>query len=529
MILRENLHRNIFIGSLFLLAISIPVSVFLMSLSQFILYGNWILEGQFNEKWNRIKANKHVWIFMSIYVVHLLWLFPPQDYAYALNDLRIKLPLLLMPFFVVSSKPLENKTLKNILLIFTVSVFFASFITLYRWYNQEALNINDYRQLYPFISHIRYSLMIVFSIFILLYYSFINKEVKTYLRYIYIFVLIYLIFFMFVLRANTGIFIFIFLCFFIAIRFLLKSKLYLKLLIGIILISSIVFLFQYTNNIWKSFIRGMNEKPPKTSIYTQNGNLYMFYNDNKEIENGNRVWFYVAEKELEKSWNKISKIPYTGKNAKGNEIRFTLIRYLTSKNLTKDSFGCSKLTINDIKAIQNGIANYRYNEKWSLYAYIYSFLWQYYSYRYLGNVNGSSLFQRVEYLKTAFKIIENNFWLGVGTGNVKKAFDNKYIEINSPLDPKFRLRAHNQLVTFLLTFGIFGFLWVLFALVYPYLNNIDGDKYLQLIFFAIIIFSFFNEDTLETQAGLTFFVFFYILLSFGKEKITNRKSLYDLK
>jgi len=41
---------------------------------------------------------------------------------------------------------------------------------------------------------------------------------------------------------------------------------------------------------------------------------------------------------------------------------------------------------------------------------------------------------------------------------------------------------------------------------------------LQLIFFGILIISFFNEDTLETQAGLTFVVFFYILLSIGKEK-----------
>ncbi len=518
MILREKLHRNIFIGSLFLLAISIRVSVFLMSLSQFILYGNWILEGQFKEKWNRIKTNKHAWFFISIYAIHLLWLFPPQDYAYALNDLRIKLPLLLMPFFVVSSKPIENKTLKNILLIFTASVVFASFIILYRWYFQENLKINDYRQLSPFISHIRYSLMIVFSIFILFYYSFIKKEAKAYLRYIFTFAFIYLILFMFILRANTGIFIFIILCFFIAIQFLFKSKSYLRWIIWIIIVSSIFVLFQYTNNIWKSFIRGMKEKPPKTFIYTPNGNLYMFYDYSKEVENGNRVWFYVEEKELQSSWNNISKVPYNGKDTKGNEIRFTLVRYLASKNLTKDSFGCSKLNSNDIQSIQNGIPNYRYTEKWSLYPYIYSFLWDYYSHRYLGYVNGSSFFQRVEYLRTASKIIKNNFWFGVGTGNVKNAFDNKYIELNSPLEPIFRLRAHNQLITFLLTFGIFGFFWILFALIYPYLKNINGDKFLQLIFFGILIISFFNEDTLETQAGLTFVVFFYILLSIGKEK-----------
>jgi hypothetical protein len=62
-----------------------------MSLSQFILYGNWIIEGGFKEKWLRLKSNKLVWIFVSIYFLHLLWLWPPQDYNYALNDLRVKL------------------------------------------------------------------------------------------------------------------------------------------------------------------------------------------------------------------------------------------------------------------------------------------------------------------------------------------------------------------------------------------------------------------------------------------------------
>lgn len=262
----------------------------------------------------------------------------------------------------------------------------------------------------------------------------------------------------------------------------------------------------------------MKEKAPKEYIYTKIGNLYLFNNESKEVENGNRVWFYVEEKELQDSWNKVSKIPYNGKDSKDNLIRFTLIRYLTSKNLPKDSLGCSKLTIEDIRAIEKGIPNYLYLNKWSLYPYVYSFLWDYYSNRYLGYINGSSVFQRVEYLRTASKIIKEHFWFGVGTGNVKKAFDKKYTEMNSPLEQNFRLRAHNQLVTFLLTFGIFGFVWILIALIYPYFKSINGDKFLQLIFLGIMLISFFNEDTLETQAGLTFVVFFYILFSIGKEK-----------
>jgi len=44
-------------------------------------------------------------------------------------------------------------------------------------------------------------------------------------------------------------------------------------------------------------------------------------------------------------------------------------------------------------------------------------------------------------------------------------------------------------------------------------------------FFGIIGFmSFINEDTLETTTGVTFFMFFYSLFLFGRNKIKNPES-----
>jgi len=518
MFLKEQIHQRIYIFSLFLLAIAIPTSVFLMSISQFILYGNWILEGRFKEKWTSLKSHKSLWIFISIFFIHLIWLIPPQDYSYALNDLRIKLPMALMPFFVASSKPLERKTIKLLFITFTLSVIFVSFITLYRWIFQESLGISDYRQVFPFISHIRYSLMIVFSIYILFNYSFIEKESNKTLRIAYLITMLYLIVLIFILRVNTGIFIFSILSFIVFAYFLVKSSSCIKWFLSVAIVVMLVFLYNYSKNIWNSFMVGMNSPAPDSLVYTPNGNLYSFLKESKEVENGKKVWYYIQEDELRKEWNKRSTICYDCMDFKGNNLKFTLVRYLTSKGLTKDSLGCSKLTSEDIKAIEKGIANYQFLNKWSLYPYIYSFMWDYYSHRYLGYVNGSSLFQRVEYLRTAIAIINEHFWFGVGTGNVQKSFNKKYDELKSPLSYEFRLRAHNQFITFLLTFGIFAFIWIMLAFIYPYFKHLTKPKFLPIIFFLIVLISFFNEDTLETQAGLTFVVFFYTLFAFAKRQ-----------
>lgn len=517
MIFSEKIHRYIYIFSLFLLAIAIPTSVFLMSLSQFILYGNWILEGRFKEKWIQVKSKKTLWIFISIFLIHLLWLFPPQDYSYALNDIRIKLPLAFLPFFIVSSKLPEYKTIKLILFAFVASVVFTSFITLYRWIFQESLGLFDYRQISPFISHIRYSLMIVFSIYILFFFSFIEKENHKILRIYYIITMLYLILLIFILRINTGIFVFTIVSFIVFIYYLNKTSYFIKWFLSIATIVILILFFNYSKSIWNSFIVGMQTPAPDSLVYTPNGNPYFFIKESKEVENGNKVWYYIQEDELRKEWNKRSSICFDCFDFKGNNIKFTLIRYLTSKKLTKDSLGCSMLSTEDIKAIEKGIANYKYTQKWSLYPYIYSFMWDYYSHRYLGYVNGSSIFQRIEYLKTAFAIIKDHFWFGVGTGNVQKSFNKKYDELKSSLKPEFRLRAHNQFITFLLTFGIFAFVWIIFAFIYPYFKQLRNPKFLSIIFFLIVVISFLNEDTLETQAGLTFVVFFYTLFAFDKD------------
>jgi hypothetical protein len=243
---------------------------------------------------------------------------------------------------------------------------------------------------------------------------------------------------------------------------------------------------------------------------TKSGNPYYHCFECDETENGNPVYIYINEAELEQTWNERSKIRFNDFDRKGNQLKYTLIRYLSSKGLRKDKEGVLALNQQDIQAIENGVANVSYNKTGSLWIRIRKTIDELKLYQSGKNPSGSSLIQRLEFWKAGFSIFKDHLIFGTGTGDVQKAFHEKYIELNSPLDEKWRLRAHNQYLTFALTFGITGLIYFLITLFYPVLKFKSGDAAF-LIFMAIAALSFVNEDTLETQAGVTFIMFFMSL------------------
>lgn len=516
MLFSEKTHYYIYYLGLVLFAIALSTSVFLMSVSQFIIYINWILEGNFKTKWQRIKSNKWIWLFSSVFLVHLIWTFfpQPQDYNYALNDLRIKLPLLLFPLFVGSANRLSLRNIKNILFVFVATVTIVGIIGIVRYILKDSLNIVDYRHFVPFISHVRFSLMIVFSIFILIH--FYLSETNNRYRFIFLLLTAFLVFTILILRVHTGIMLLtILIVLYTSYYIFFVSKNIFKWALLFAIVLSLSYFFYQTSNIYNEFLLAYRAQPPSNVVTNENHKPYYFIEESKDVENGQRVYFYIIEEEMINEWNKRSAFKYHGYDTKGNKIKHTLVRYLTSKGLTKDSAGISKLTNEDIKAIEKGIPNYIYLKNFSPYAYIYSFVWEFYNYIKLGKVNGSSLFQRIEYQKIAISIIKDHFWTGVGTGNVQQAFDEKYKQVPTNLKDNFRHRAHNQYLTFLLTFGIYGFLWVMVALIVPYFKkSFTSLQLIKVTFIIICLISFITEDTLETQAGVSFIVYFYSLFTF---------------
>jgi len=109
------------------------------------------------------------------------------------------------------------------------------------------------------------------------------------------------------------------------------------------------------------------------------------------------------------------------------------------------------------------------------------------------------------------KLARQNLLLGVGTGDVKQSFKDAYVDYPIYIAPKYRHRAHNQYITFLVTFGILGLLY--FTSFLGFLSYKWRGNNLYLFFVIVSIISFLTEDTLETQAGVTFFAFFLGLFS----------------
>jgi hypothetical protein len=183
-----------------MMLIALSFSNFFMSLSQFGLVLVFILDGirkqevdDYFRKYNRLMSiallipfgltwmfkalgrkfkeffhleNAPAWVFSSIFFIHILGLFFTTDFHYALRDLRIKLPILLMPLILSTTCLLDRKSFRFLMYIFVAGVFTGTLISTCYFLTHE---ITDSRTISLFISHIRFSLLIDMAIFILLY------------------------------------------------------------------------------------------------------------------------------------------------------------------------------------------------------------------------------------------------------------------------------------------------------------------------------------------------------------------------
>ncbi len=501
---REVLHEQIYFYSLMLLLIGLPLSKFLMSVSQIILLLNWIIEGRLAEKFRSFFKNRLALILSSVFFLHLLGLLYTSNFNYALNDIRIKMPLLVFPLLLSTSTILSSKQISVLLKVFVASVLLASFISMLVVLGIYKVKVEDFRRMSIFISHIRFALLICIAIFSNIY-LFRNATSKN-KKYILAIVTVWLTIFLFILQSFTGIII-------VACAFVLyvlnvvwnekrciRRWIYLSVLFFVPFIGSFY--------VYSIYLKLEPKKDQQMGEISSNNNVYTHFSEQKITENGYYIGWNICWLEVEKAWNKRSEIDYVLHDKKVQFIETTLFRYLTSKVLKKDSASIASLSEDDIRKIERGVTNYKYADFNGLEAHIYQTLWEFKSYQAGENPSGHSITMRLEFLKAAKVVLKENWMLGVGTGDVNDVTLQKYEEIKTPLEKKYRLRAHNQYLTFAITFGILGMIWFLFSMFYP-LRFTKNEYYSLFVLFLITAsFSMLNEDTLETQAGVTFFAFF---------------------
>ena len=219
--------------------------------------------------------------------------------------------------------------------------------------------------------------------------------------------------------------------------------------------------------------------------------------------------------ELEIEWKQHSTYNFQGIDRKKQPIKNTLVRYLHSKKLPANRLGINKLQASDFKEIENGTADIHEKKP----GFIGRLNEMRYQIHVANNPNGSTLLQRLEFWETGWQIAQKNFIFGVGTGDIKPAFQEEYNTSNSLLLPENRVEAHNTYLTFFITFGIGGALYLCYVLFIYFKFQIKSRDKLALIFIVLIAVSFLTEDTLETQMGISIFSYLYALFSIHKTKM----------
>ena len=505
--IKKNFFSYSYIFSIFLLVTSLPFSKFLISLSEIILLASWLFDGNLKKKIELFANNKTALVISSLFILHLLGLIYTSDFKYGFEDVKKKIPLLLLPLILSSSTPLSKKIFENILSAFVLSVIIATLICFYILLGYTNREILHPQEASVFISHIRFGLLISLSIFILGYLGIDKKSVT--LKIITPLLIIWLISFLIMMESATGLLCTIAVSGILLIRVIIKAKnIFLKISMSTLLIIVCIFASHFFYSTVTQLKLASNAHKVPLLFLTQNGNAYSQDTLNKEIENGYYVWRNVCDKELAEEWSKRSTFDYYGKDLRENEIKYTLIRFLTSKGLNKDSEAVASLAPKEIAAIEKGIPNVNFLALFNPTARLQKIVWEFNIYLKGGNPSGHSVVQRFEFWKAAIGIIKENPLIGVGTGDVKHAFEEQYNKMNSPLTKEWRLRSHNQFLAIGTAFGLIGIVLFLITLFYPLFTKQKFNDYFYLMFFCVAFLSLFGEDTLETQNGVTFFAFF---------------------
>ena len=542
-------YTTLYFVSLALLAASLPLSKFTMSVFEFSTLLFWLWHGvdaafvknyptrsllnplklirfvgevmkkiyiALIQKFIEFSKNKPAMVIVSLLFLHVIGLIYTTDFDYALKDLRTKLPIFILPLFIATGPRISTRVFYRILALFIAAVVGGSIYWLILFLK---LPVADSRAVETHTSHIRYCLNAVYAVFIMLFFVFSREKINNILRVVMTLTAIWLVAFMAYMNFTTGILIFVIVSFLMLVFYSFKTK---KLLLKTVALASIGILIllplYFIISVGYRYLNIPRAELSKLDKYTHNGNSYYHDTVNFKSKNGKWTGLYICEKEMRQEWAKRSTLPIDSLDKNKQIIRATLITYLASKDLRKDRDGASSLSDNDIRNIENGINRYDYNKLPGFRLQIEDFMTGYQNYINKHDPNSGSMIQRFEYWRTSLLIIRQHPLIGVGTGDLPQVFEDQYIKMNSNLAPQNRLRSHNQYLSITVGFGIIGLAWFMLVMFYPAIKTRKFNNYFFVIFWIIFMVSMLTEDTIENQEGVTFYALFTALMILGRNK-----------
>ena len=501
----------IYLVLLSILIVSQVVSKFMMSGMQILLTVNWLLEmvtvvvigkrrGGVGWKLRMAQgseSNALLKAYLVLMAVHAVWLIGTNNMSYGLEDIFRKLPLLAIPVVVLTSKPLGRREVTWLLICYVGAVFVSTMIGLVRHITIADL---PYRDTVPFISHIRFSLNICVAIVLLmrtLSQSRSTDRRARVVRGVAIVLIVWFIAFLLILRSYTA-FIVLYVTAWVMLMMPRAScqsqdrTTHHRLISIVVMVVTTLAVALVANHYVRSYY----------------GEYYSMLHcgataqrqDKQFVENGRLLNEGVKRAELERQWGERSVMRIYDTTANGYTVYPTLVRYLNASGLSKDSVGVTQLSDRDIALIEKGVANPVYAEGSVIEKMAYTLLFEYENYRVNGNIRNSSFLERIELWRGAWRVFCDNPLFGVGTGDGVDELHRRLQEEGSQISDTEK-HAHNQYLSFLVSFGIVGFLLISIAFFYAFrkISLRRNPAYFAIV--LILLLSFISEDTLETLAG----------------------------
>lgn len=519
---RTSLHRAAFLFGLTLVLTGLAVSKFLLSIGGLLLAANWLLEGRYLSKIKTLIKQPPALALLGLFALHIIWLFNTADFDYALHDLRIKLPLLLMPVVLATTKPPDQKQKFILLWLFIAALLLGTIMSLvyfYTGFNSEVTNI---REVIFFNSPIRFSLLMVLGILFASYQWLTGRLGWLW----YALIVVWFTGFMIFVQSLTGLLMMALMALWYLSVWIWKKhsgpKRWFAVLLPLSVVALMVAGILFSFNAWRNPAdHELNRAPFAT--HTSSGTPYQHFTGNAEVENGYYIYRYIAEPELSTSWSMRSDKDFAGEDGRGQELKYTLIRYMTSAGLRKDSSGVAKLSDEDIRRIELGYTSV-HTRKNPLIRRLEGTFFEINAFLNGAPPQGGSLSQRVVYIQTGLKVAAKNWLFGTGTGDVNEAMLNQYAEDRSSLEPDFQRRPHNQYLTFLIAFGVAGVIYFIWLNGFAIVLALRSNNFMAIGFTMMAALSFLAEDTLETQIGVSFFAFFYAFLLLPSDEQDSGKA-----
>lgn len=538
---RLKIHRAIYIVLLFALAVSMTTSTYFTNMCWVLLLLNWVLEWNWKQKFQNFRTNYLLHAFLALTAIVIAGLFWSDNLVYGTDYLRRFLPVVTIPLVILTSQPLKVNHVRRILLFYVTTIFIVTIIGLVRYLTIPGL---PYRQIVPYISHIRFALNICLAICVLLGWAFEPAynhyakmarqgqlaEFKTpadmlrklpatfavmgrrhfdWISILTMLITAWFVVFLLLIQSYTA-FIILFVTAIVMMiiywhRIYAKPVKWMMLLVWLAVAMTATLIV--VGNV-KSYYRLSPLAKAPLAEKTAGGRPYTHACDGI-IENGNYVNNYICMEELCNEWKHRSQLPAESLSDDGYPYYSILIRYLNAKGLTKDSVGVWQLSDNDIRLVENGIENPVYTQQ-SIKRMIYMILFERENHIKVHAVSGFSTLQRFELWKAGWRVFCQHPLFGTGTGDVVEALHQQLEQQNSALCGTTK-HTHNQFLTWLITFGVVGFVVIASFFIRAFVKHRMYQTALLMANICIILISFISEDTLETLAGAVFCTFFICL------------------